>query len=202
MSKWIRDREESLIKTPIMEVMKREYHSSLDQRKHSFYVLTSNPWCNIIPLTEDGRIVLVKQFRVGVESDTFEFPGGVVDPTDSTARDAAIRELLEETGYELLPNARCEALGSVYANPAILNNLHHSFIAGPVRKVRAQHLDAGEMIEILTIPISELPSYIEKGLVKHSLMLVSLLLFLMKSASGAQTLTSELQAFVKTHPTT
>jgi len=198
---WICDSESSIVKTPVMEIFSREYHSSEDDRKHTFYVLKSKNWCNVIPITEDGRIVLVKQYRVGIDTHTLEFPGGVADEQDATPEVSAMRELAEETGYELEPGGKCVSIGSSFTNPAILNNLHDAFIAGPVKKIREPELDEGEMIETVLVRIEEIPEYVKKGLIKHSLMLSSLFLFLMRSNEGEQALTSELQAFLALHPT-
>src|SRR5206468_3210736 len=144
-------------------VVERRCHSSEDQRPFTFYVLKSRDWCNIIPVTEDGKVVFVKQYRIGASVHTTEIPGGVADPEDSDLQAAALREMEEETGYVALPGARCEALGSTLPNPAILDNHCHSFVVGPVRRSNEQRLDAGEMIEVVEIPLQEIPARIRSG---------------------------------------
>jgi len=52
-----------------------------DSEPHRFYVIRAKDWCNIIPITEEGKIVLVRQFRAATLSSSFEFPGGVVQST-------------------------------------------------------------------------------------------------------------------------
>ena len=61
-------------------------------------VLESVPWVNLVALTPDRRLVMIRQFRFGVGYTTLETPGGMVDPGEDS-RAAAERELLEEKGY-------------------------------------------------------------------------------------------------------
>lgn len=62
-----------------------------------FYIIETNDWVNVIPLTEDKKVVMIKQFRHGSKEITLEIPGGLVD--DEHHMEAALRELSEETGY-------------------------------------------------------------------------------------------------------
>src|SRR5574341_1138441 len=91
-----------------------------------FYVIESVDWVNIIPVTGNGEVVFVRQFRHGTEEVTLEIPGGMVDPADPSPAIAARREMVEECGYDtptVIP------LGSVSPNPALFNNRLHTFLA-------------------------------------------------------------------------
>ena len=66
---------------------------------HNFFVVESPDWINVVPVTADGQVVLIRQYRHGTEEVTLEIPGGMVDLTDSSPAESARRELLEETGY-------------------------------------------------------------------------------------------------------
>src|SRR5262245_52453780 len=96
-NQWITESEKTLISSPVMEIIQRDARSSEDGRAHKFYVMKSRDWCNIIPVTEDGKVVLVKQWRIGIDRHTLEVPGGVADQTDKDVRSAALREMAEET---------------------------------------------------------------------------------------------------------
>ena len=136
---------------------------------HDFYILESTPWVNVIPLTPQNEIVLIRQYRHGIQDVTLETPGGLVEEQD-TPEEAAIRELREETGYEaeeIIP------LGKVYPNPAIQNNLCYIFLARDVVLAGEQQLDDKEDIEVLCRPFAEVPRLIREGVLSHSLVVAA-----------------------------
>ena len=63
------------------------------------YVIETGTWVNIIAITKNNEVVLVSQYRHGVEQVLLEIPAGVMDPEDESLLQTAKRELLEETGY-------------------------------------------------------------------------------------------------------
>ena len=162
---------------------------------HRFYVFKSRDWCNIIPITEDGKVVLIKQFRAGLIGPSIEFPGGVVESEDSNIQATALREMVEETGYQPMPNAKCALLGSSHPNPALQDNRAHSLIVGPVKKTRNQALDPMEDIEVMEVAIEELPKMIAEGQFTHALMLTSLFHFLIQNEETKSKLVSGLKAY-------
>jgi 8-oxo-dGTP pyrophosphatase MutT (NUDIX family) len=198
---WLCESEKNLLESPVMSIVEQRCKSSEDGRPYTFYLLRSRDWCNIIPVTEDGKIVMVRQHRIGVGHQTLEVPGGVCDATDADFEAAALRELEEETGYVALPGARVENLGWSHPNPAILNNRCHSFIVGPVRKRGAQNLDPGEMIEATEIPISELPQRLldrdGQEPFTHALMLNAFLFLMLRDPAGSALLSHQLEAFAR-----
>jgi ADP-ribose pyrophosphatase len=141
-----------------------------------FYTIDTNDWVNIIPLTANGEVVMIKQFRHGSKEITFEIPGGLVDD-DEHHQDAALRELLEETGYV---GENIHLLGSVNPNPAIFNNLCHTYLVENVKKVAEKNLDPDEDIEVIHMPIQEVPPLIEKGIINHALVMVGFYYYFMK----------------------
>jgi len=195
---WICEEEKTLISSPVIEIIQRNCRSSEDERKYVFYLMRSRDWCNIIPITEDGKVVMVKQYRIGISDHTLEVPGGVSDPGDQDCEAAAIREMKEETGYTPLPGAQCLKLGWTFPNPAILDNRCYSYVIGPVRKATDQKLDHGEMIEVVEIPISEIPDRILKGEISHALMLNTFFLLALKSEEASKALLGELTRFTRT----
>ncbi len=138
-------------------------------QEHDFYILESQDWINVIPLTPDEQVVMVKQYRHGTREITLEIPGGLVDPGDTPA-DAARRELLEETGYEA---KEVLFLGSACPQPAILSNRSITYLARDVRKVQAPQLDDTEDIEIVLVPLSEIPDLIRKGEIDNAMVILA-----------------------------
>lgn len=143
---------------------------------HDFYVLESAGWINVIPLTPEGNVILVRQYRHGIQGFTLEIPGGIIEAEDSPER-AAARELYEETGYRA---KEMTLLGSVHANPAILNNICYTYLAKDVYPAGKQELDDKEDIEIVIKPLAEIPGLIRDGEITHSLILAAFYRFYME----------------------
>jgi 8-oxo-dGTP pyrophosphatase MutT (NUDIX family) len=117
-----------------------------------YYVLEYPPWVNVVALTTDQQVVLVRQYRHGVQQTLLELPSGAVDATDASPRAAVQRELLEETGYG---SAVVVETGCLSPNPATHTNLTHCFLATGVRQVAAPHPEATECLETVLLPLSE-----------------------------------------------
>lgn len=143
-----------------------------EESEHTFYVIESSDWCNIIPITKNGEVVLIEQFRQGVEQVTLEIPGGMIDEGE-TPQEAAVRELLEETGFA--PTGEVISLGKAFPNPAIHNNTVHFFAALDCEEKQAQSFDATEECIVKLVPLSEINNLIETEQITHSLVLAGFL---------------------------
>ncbi|MEK6580437.1 MAG: NUDIX hydrolase [Bdellovibrionota bacterium] len=192
---WKTQSERSILKSPVMEVVLRKCKSSEDDRPHDFYVIKSSDWCQIIPITKNGEVIMVKQYRVGISENTLEFPGGVADLKDGEILNTAIREMTEETGYAPVHGATTVSLGSCFPNPAILNNRIHYFAVGPVEKVSDQNLDHGEMIEVVRFPIDEIAARVKNGEISHALTLSALFYLGQTNPNGSPLWVRELERF-------
>ncbi len=127
-------------------------------------------WVNVVPVTPDGEVVLVRQFRHGIGASTIEVPGGVVEAGEEPEV-AAIRELEEETGFVA---SRLESLGWVWPNPAIQDNRVHLFVAWDAREVGPPALDEGEDIAVELVAMDHIPAMLLAGEIRHALVVVSL----------------------------
>jgi len=136
-------------------------------------VLEYGTWVTILALTKDQQVVLIKQYRHGVQKVIAELPGGVMDKDDAGPRGAAKRELLEETGYS---SDTFIQVGKASPNPANQTNLIYSFLALAVEKVSGQTLDDTEEIEVFLKPLEEVIAMARNGELLQS-MQVSTLFF-------------------------
>lgn len=125
-------------------------------RERHFFILDAPDWVTVIPVLTDEHgdecFLMVEQFRHGSSSITLEFPAGIVDEGESP-ENAALRELIEETGYRA---GNLINLGSVSPNPAFMDNLTHTFAAFNLELVAKQNLDDDEFIHIHKIPVKEI----------------------------------------------
>jgi 8-oxo-dGTP pyrophosphatase MutT (NUDIX family) len=169
VEKWERLESRKLAEYSIAGVRQDRSRSPRTGAAHDFLVLELAEWINVVPLTAQGKVVLIRQYRHGTGEVGLEIPGGAVDPGEDPG-EAARRELGEETGYEA---KKIVAIGQVAPNPAIQNNRCHSFLALGARPGRVQRLDAGEDIAVEEIDLERIPALIRSGAINHGLVVVA-----------------------------
>lgn len=125
-----------------------------------YYVYDFSTWVGALPVTEEGKIIMLKQYRHALGEICFEIPGGCVDNTDQSLEEAIARELLEETGYRF---SSYEYLGKISPNPSTNSNLLHMFLAKGGEKIASQSLDENEEIEVLLMDINELKQLLREN---------------------------------------
>lgn len=102
-------------------------------------------------ITEEGDVIMVNQYRHPLGENMLELPGGFIDEGE-LPQQSVERELLEETGYSF---TSFHYLGLTAANPGVLNNVTHMFLALGGKKISEQKLDHNEVIDIVLKPIQE-----------------------------------------------
>ena len=158
----------------IFRLRRDHVRSPHNGREFRFYVLETPEWINVIPLTPEGKVVLIRQYRPGTEEVSLEIPGGMVDDEDGDPAATARRELLEETGYaagEMIP------IGRVAPNPAIMDNQCHIFLARDARPVAEPQFDGAEYIELELVDLDEIPGLITGGRITHALVVAAFYYF-------------------------
>lgn len=138
-------------------------------KAHDFYVIDTNDWVTIIPLTSASEVVMVRQFRHGIKEVTLETPGGLVDRA-SDPLESARRELLEETGYKA---REMQLLGELYPQPALFNNRFFVYLGRDAEKITSPSQDEGEDLEVVLIPLHDINGMIRQGEIKHALVLAA-----------------------------
>ncbi|MFT5285057.1 MAG: ADP-ribose pyrophosphatase [Planctomycetota bacterium] len=133
-------------------------------------VLETPDWVNVVAITSDRRVVIVRQFRFGPGRVTSEIPGGVIDPGESHEV-AARRELREETGYT---SNKWRLLGWVEPNPAFHDNICYHWLAEDCELTEELDLDDGEDIRVMALSEDDVRTEVREGRLRHSLALSGL----------------------------
>jgi ADP-ribose pyrophosphatase len=157
----------------IFRIQRHRYRLEPQGREHDFVVLDANDWINVVAVTPDRQVVLIRQFRHGIRDVTWEVPGGLME-TGEAPEEAALRELREETGYA---GDSARLLGFMWPNPAMQNNRLFTYLVENARHVGEPQPDPFERIIVEPRPLAEIPAMIRSGVIRHSLVIASFALF-------------------------
>jgi len=172
-ARWERLGQTTQATTRILDLLATRYRHPARGVDRDFVVLAAPDWVNVVALTPDHQLVLVRQFRFGVNEFSLEIPGGVIEAGEDPVA-AGLRELREETGFTGAP---AKLLGSVHPNPAIQSNrCHFVFVEQAVRSA-ALEWDADEEIEVTTQPAEAVLALARGGGISHGLVLDALFMF-------------------------
>lgn len=140
----------------------------------TFDVIHMVDWLLAVPLTTDGKLILVRQYRHGARAASLELPGGLCDAAEEPAH-GTLRELTEETGYG---NTDHETLflGKLRPQPALLSNLVWVYLVKDLRQQTKPQLDAGEDIELVLLAPHEVPARIANGEINNAMTIAALCL--------------------------
>lgn len=116
-----------------------------------YHVIELKEWCHAVAVTPAGELVLIEEYRHGGGEVVRGLPAGTVEQGEDPQA-AMRRELAEETGYEA---ASWIALPAMWANPALMTNRAHSYLALDARPTGTRNLDPGETIEVVLRPAGD-----------------------------------------------
>jgi len=169
--------------------IRESYCRSPENELRTYTVIDAVDWVIVIPVLETpaGRkFVMVRQWRHGSQSFSLEFPGGVFEPGEEP-KNAAAREMLEETGYK---PGTMRKIGEFNPNPAIMSNRTHFFLAENLIDTGTRELDSDEYVETELVDVEDVirgmgqPPYI------HALMGSAVTLYLQTAGPLALPTTS------------
>lgn len=172
-SRWEKLGHTTQATTRVLDLLSVRYRHPVRGTEKDFVVVAPTDWCNVLALTADGRLVLVRQFRFGIDGFSLEIPGGVMEPGEDPI-EAGLRELREETGYT---GARARLIGSVNPNPAIQSNRCHFVLVEDAVQSAAFEWDADEEIEVTTVAAGDVLAQARAGGITHALVLNALFFF-------------------------
>ena len=178
IQKWNVSDEKVVFRTPIFNLSEMKAQSPLDDQKSGTFVFLDVPsWVNVIAITPQNEVVLIKQYRLGNRQVTIEIPGGMCDKKEGQEGleeedfiTAGIRELKEETGYI---GTEVRLIGIVEPNPAFQNNFCATLLVKNAHQVQKQSLDTHEEIQVYTRPLSDIPEMIRSRQITHSLVVAA-----------------------------
>ncbi len=164
-----RDDEELLLECQIFNVV-RKWTEGTDGRHHVRQIIRHPGAVVLLPRLDDGRVVLIRNYRTAVARHLLELPAGTLEPGEEPVL-AAHRELAEETGYRA---KSMRLLTSFFASPGILDERMHLFLAtglepGPTA------LQPDEQIETVVLPWEEALALARKGQIEDAKTLIGLL---------------------------
>lgn len=158
----------------VWELRTRRYFHPKKAIEEDFYYIHSPDWVVVIGRTKEGDILLVRQFRWGIDDFSWELPGGIIDPGENPI-EAGLREFREETGFEAQSGT---LIGSCQPNPAMLNNVcHFVFADGVIPLDCGPQWDAHEEMEIAKFSEAKLKQWVQTSKIGHSLALAGLLFY-------------------------
>lgn len=147
------------MESPHLRLRKDEIVLPDGDRVSDYYVRESNGFVIVFALTRDDRVVVVHQYRYGLDAVTLELPAGTIDD-DEHHLDCAKRELIEETGFTA---SRWELLLTAPSDPVRSNSMMHAYIAYDAQRTHEQDLDEGEDVEWELISVDAFREALEHG---------------------------------------
>lgn len=150
------------------------YVNQRNQSPIKVTVVESVDAANVLAITKNQEIVMVKQYRFGICEPTIEIPGGLIESGEDPQTGCA-RELLEETGFA---SNNWESLGTIQSNPVFMDSYIHQFLATDVERVSEELVqDQGEHIEVLLVPVEEVRAMVINRVIQHPHTLTALMTY-------------------------
>jgi 8-oxo-dGTP pyrophosphatase MutT (NUDIX family) len=128
-----------------------------------YYIVELPDWCNVILVTKDERVILVRQYRYPIDQATYELPGGVIEKNEDPKL-AAKREMEEETGYT---SDDIEFLMKLSPNPAVNNNTAYFFLVRNAVPTVSTNPDLFEDIDIVSFSKEEIIAFVQENQMPH-----------------------------------
>ena len=166
---WHRVSSEEAADCRVFKVFEDHCERDSDGKESSFFVIRAGDWSNVIAVTDSDEMVLIEQYRQGIQQIITELPGGIIDHGEDPA-EAAKRELVEETGYS---SNDWTHIGTSHPNPAIQDNVIHHFLATGCKRTAEPNLDDNESVVTRLVPVDEVMNMTARGEITHSMVVAA-----------------------------
>jgi ADP-ribose pyrophosphatase len=170
---WERLSSREVAEYEMFRVREDRSRSPKDGEGHTFHVAVSPGGVAVLAVADDGRLVMVEQFRHGTRELSLELPSGVVDDGEEP-EEAAVRELREETGFE---GAEPRVLGSFELNPSWQKTTVHAVLVRGAAREGEKEEDEGEDIRVRLLPAAEVRRRVLAGEIDTAATLCALALW-------------------------
>jgi 8-oxo-dGTP pyrophosphatase MutT (NUDIX family) len=161
IGKWLVLDSQIVIETPYLRLRRDSIELPDGRRIKDYYVRESTGFAVVFAQREDGRVVLVRQYKHGIGESVLELPAGAIEAGE-TPEECAQRELEEETGYVGSPQAP-EHVASFITDPTNSNSRFHLFFVRDARALVAPRPDPTEQIDLVYATLDELRDYVRNG---------------------------------------
>jgi 8-oxo-dGTP pyrophosphatase MutT (NUDIX family) len=166
---FIRHDSKVLLTTPIFRLRQDRASHPVTGHTGDYFVLENPDWVNMVAITDDDRLVMVRQYRHGSGAVELELPAGMIEPGESPTV-AAARELAEETGYVA---DSWQLIGQVRPNCAFQNNTCFTTLARGCRLAGETHFDPGEDLELVLASKNDLRQMVRDGTLRNGMVIAA-----------------------------
>lgn len=166
---WKRKSSKEVADCRVFKVREDLCERESNKKESTFFVIENPDWVNVIAITKNEEVVLIEQFRHGIEEVILEIPGGMIDGDEDTET-AARRELLEETGFS---SDKFVLLGKSRPNPAIQNNTIFHYLALNCEKTENVSFDEHESVVTKIVSLEDANNLIADGTISPSLVIAA-----------------------------
>ncbi len=173
LPRWERKGTRLIAHTRILDLEGVTYVHPVRGTEKEFVMIQTSDWVNVVAVTKDDQIVLVKQFRFGTNDFSLEIPGGIIEDGEDPVV-AGARELREETGFG---SAQSKLMAKIHPNPAIQSNWVNYVLVEDAERSHALDWDPDEEIEVEIKPVEEVFALARAGKITHSLTIAALMHF-------------------------
>ena len=157
---------------PHLEVVTEQVRTPSSSGPRTWTTIKRKAAVVIAPMTADGRLVLIKEERIPIRAAIWSMPAGQIDNPDANETEieaVALRELHEETGYDIAPGGEAIPLGFFFTSAGLTNEHCYFFLVRPVRRAEVHNREEGEaIVDCRAVDVRELSRMIAQNEIRDS----------------------------------